>query len=153
MARTREDTRRSALAYLVEHRVMTLATTSSQGPWAAAVFYASQEFELYFLSAKQTRHTQDLTRNPRVAATIQEDYRDWPDIKGIQLEGEVKELTGKERKEAIKLYQDKFPFIVSAGAQIQTALRRVSWFRLRPDLLYFIDNSLGLGHRDSIDLS
>jgi hypothetical protein len=88
-----------------------------------------------------------------VAATIQEDYRDWPDIKGIQLEGEVKELTGKERKEAIKLYQDKFPFIVSAGAQIQTALRRVSWFRLRPDRLYFIDNSLGLGHRDSIDLS
>jgi hypothetical protein len=153
MAKSQEEIRRSALAYLGEHRVMTLATTSSQGPWAAAVFYASREFDLYFLSANQTRHTQDLTLNPGVAAAIQEDYRDWPDIKGIQLEGVVHKLTGTDRKEAIKLYQDKFPFIVSAGAQIQSALRRVSWFRLRPDRLYFIDNSLGLGHRDPVDLS
>ncbi len=153
MARGQEDTRRSALAYLEEHRVMTLATTSSQGPWAAAVFYASREFDLYFLSAKQTRHTKDLTLDPRVAAAIQEDYRDWPDIKGIQLEGVVNKLTGKECRYGWSLYQDKFPFIVSAGAQIQSALRRVNWFRLRPDRLYFIDNSLGLGHRDSVDIS
>lgn len=132
---------------------MTLATTGSQGPWAAAVFYASQEFDLYFLSAMQTRHIQDLTLNTSVAAAIQEDYRDWPDIRGIQLEGVVQKLTGKDRTEAIKLYQGKFPFILSAGAQIQSALRRVSWFRLRPDRLYYIDNSLGLGHRDPVDLS
>lgn len=153
MGRSQEDIRRSALAYLEEHRVMTLATAGSQGPWAAAVFYASQGFDLYFLSAKQTRHVRDLTLNPRVAAAIQEDYRDWPDIKGIQLEGVVHKLTGKDRKEAINLYQGKFPFIVSAGAQVQSALRRVSWYRLAPDRLYFIDNSLGLGHRDTVDLS
>lgn len=153
MGRSQEDTRHSALAYLEEHRVISLATTGVQGPWAAAVFYASQGFDLYFLSAMHTRHVQDLAINPRVAATIQEDYRDWPDIKGIQMEGVVRELTGKDRQEAITLYRGKFPFMVSAGAQIQSALRRVSWFRLKPDRVYYIDNSLGLGHRNAVDLS
>lgn len=132
---------------------MTLATIGVQGPWAAAVFYASLEFELVFLSAAHTRHGQDLTSNPRAAATIQEDYEDWPDIQGIQLEGEVHLLEGKERKAAIALYQNKFPFLESAGAQIQSALRRVNWYRLTPDRLHFIDNSRGFGHRDEIELT
>ena len=153
MARNQEDLRRSALAYLAEHQVMTLATVGDGVPWAAAVFYANQGFDLYFLSADQTRHVQDLTNNPRAAATIHEDYKDWPAIKGIQMEGSVSRVTGTDRREAISLYQSKFPFIISAGAQIQSALKRVSWFRLAPDRLYFIDNSRGLGHRDLIDLS
>lgn len=153
MARSQEDLRRSALAYLSEHQVMTLATSGDSGPWAAAVFYANQGFNLYFLSADQTRHVQDLISNPRAAATIQEDYKDWPAIKGIQMEGSVSKLSGTDRKEAIALYHSKFPFIISAGAQIQSALKRISWFCLAPDRLYFIDNSRGLGHRDLIDLS
>lgn len=153
MARSQEKLRRSALAYLAEHQVMTLATVGNSGPWAAAVFYANQGFDLYFLSADQTRHVQDLTNNPRAAATIHEDYRDWPTIKGIQMEGSVRKLSGTDRREAISLYQSKFPFIISVGAQIQSALKRVSWFRFVPDRLYFIDNSRGLGHRDLIDLS
>ena len=152
MGRKQEDIRRSALAYLESHWVMTLATSGAEGPWAAAVFYASQEFELVFLSADRTRHIHDLAHNARVAATIQEDYREWTEIKGIQMEGLVHKLTGDDRKSAVSMYQDKYPFIVSAGAQIQSAIMGVSWFRLVPDHLYFIDNSLGLGHRDAIDL-
>ena len=147
-----DDIRRSALAYLESHWVMTLATSGAEGPWAAAVFYASQEFELIFLSADSTRHIQDLAHHARVAATVQEDYREWPEIKGIQLEGIVHRLTGNDRKSAISLYQDKFPFILSAGAKIQSAIMGVSWFRLIPDRLYFIDNSQGLGHRDAVNL-
>ena len=153
MVRNREGIRQTALAYLESHRVMTLSTIGGQGPWAAAVFYASQGFDLYFLSAEQTRHIQNLMMNPHAAATIQEEYEDWPDIKGIQLEGIVRKLSGTDRREAMALYQGKYPFIVSAGAQIQTALNRVSWFKLKPDRLYFIDNSLGFGHRDEVDLS
>jgi len=153
MARNQEDLRRSALTYLAEHQVMTLATVGDGVPWAAAVFYANQGFDLYFLSADQTRHVQDLTNNPRAAATIHEDYKDWPAIKGIQMEGTVSKLSGIDRKAAMDLYQSKFPFVISAGAQIQSALKRVSWFRFVPDKLYFIDNSRGLGHRDLIDLS
>lgn len=152
MGRNQEQLRPLVLAYLEEHRVMTLATSGVDGPWAAAVFYANQGFDIFFISASHTRHGQDLALDPRAAATIQEEYRDWPDIKGIQMEGTVSKLSGDDRRRAMDSYRDKFPFIDSAGAQIQSAFKRISWYRLTPDRLYFIDNSRGLGHRDLIDL-
>jgi uncharacterized protein YhbP (UPF0306 family) len=131
---------------------MTLATAGDGGPWAAAVFYANNDFELYFLSASTTRHIQSLEVNPRAAAAIHEDYKDWPDIKGIQLEGEIRQLEGIEREAAVDLYQVKYPFIATAGAQLRSALKRVKWYCLTPSRLYLIDNSLGLGHRDEVTL-
>lgn len=144
--------REQALAYLAAHHVMTLATHGLQGLWAAAVFYANDGFDLIFLSAGRTRHGQNLAANPHVAATIQEDYADWPSIKGIQLEGTVRQLEGEEQAAAVALYQSKHPFIAQAEPIIQAALSRVNWYRLTPTRLYFIDNSQGLGHREEIAL-
>src|SRR5690606_9597726 len=93
---------------------------------------------------------QNIAANPQVAATIQEDYADWQDIKGIQLEGRVSELLGEEREAAVARYKARYPFVATAGPEMAAALARVSWYRLRPERLYFIDNSKGLGHRDEI---
>ena len=147
-----EHPRQLALDYLATHQVLTLATYGPQGLWAAAVFYANDEFDLYFLSAGHTRHAQNLSAEPRTAATIQEDYKDWPAIQGIQLEGMVRLLEGEEKEAAIARYTAKYPFIGQADPQIQQALSRVNWYCLSPDRLYFIDNSKGLGHRDEIQL-
>jgi uncharacterized protein len=145
------EARRAALAYLVEHHVMTLATNGAEGVWAAAVFYASDGFDLYFLSAGHTRHGQNLAASGRAAAAIQEDYHDWPGIKGIQLEGVVTLLEGEARPAAIELYARKFPFIANPpDERMRMALAKVNWYRLRPERLYFIDNSKGLGHRDQV---
>ena len=141
-----------ALDYLASHQVMTLATHGPHGIWAAAVFYASFEFDLYFLSAGHTRHVQNLTAEPRAAATIQEDYKDWPAIQGIQLEGIVRLLAGEERESAVARYMTKYPFLAQGDPQIQRAMARVNWYCLSPNRLYFIDNRKGLGHRDEIQL-
>ncbi len=146
------ELQRRARDYLEEHRVLTLATNGPLGLWAAAVFYASEDFLLYFLSAGHTRHAQNLRANPRVAATIQEDYDDWPEIKGIQLEGIVERLTGPERDAAIAVFGSKYPFVGEAGGSVGAALKRVEWYLLTPSRLYFIDNSRGFGHRDRIAL-
>lgn len=144
--------RAPALDYLRTHQVVTLATHGPEGLWAAAVFYASEGFDLYFLSAGHTRHARNIAAQPRVAATIQEDYRDWPEIKGIQLEGTVTRLEGDARDTAVALYTARYPFLASVPARIVAALSRVNWYRLAPERLYFIDNSQGFGHRDEIDL-
>lgn len=146
------DPRQLVLAYLQRHRVMTLATYGPDGVWAAAVFYASDGFDLYFLSARHTRHAQNIVATPRIAATIQEDYTDWAAIQGIQLAGDVTRLTGRERLQAIALYQAKFAFLAQAPPPIKAAFEKVDWYRLRPYQLYFVDNSRGFGHRDEIDL-
>lgn len=141
-----------ALAYLANHQVMTLATTGPLGVWAAAVFYVNDGFDLIFLSAGHTRHAQNMTAVPHIAATVQEDYRDWQQIQGIQLEGSVSQLAHVSRETAIGRYFQKYPFLGQADASMQTALAKVNWYVLRPEKLFFIDNSLGLGHRDEIAL-
>lgn len=142
--------RERALAYLSEHQVLTLATAGPNGVWAAALFYVNDDFDIYFLSAGHTRHAQHVARNPRVAATIQEDYGGWEEIKGIQLEGTVQLLAGSRQQEAASLYRTKYRFLAEADSAMEAALAGVNWYHLLPERLYFIDNSRGLGHRDQI---
>ena len=145
-----DDVTEGCLSYLQAHRVITLATQGRAGLWAAAVFYASEQFELYFLSAPNTRHALNLADTPRAAGTIHEDYANWRVIKGIQLEGPVQHLRGVERRAAVECYARKFPFLRNAPEAIVRALQGVEWFSLVPDRLYFIDNDRGFGHRDRI---
>lgn len=137
-----------AMQYAQEHQVLTLATTGPDGPWAAAVFYVNDGFSFYFLSAGHTRHAQNLLHNTRAAATIQEDYEDWPAIKGIQLEGIVRLLEGEAAAMAQALYAEKYPFVKQAPSAIRRALANVNWYCLLAQRLYYIDNSMGFGHRD-----
>ena len=142
--------------YLAAHYVMTLATQGSQGPWAAAVFYASDGESLIFLSSPTTRHCINLELDARCAATIHDDQGDWTRIKGIQLEGRVTELEGDEERRAQNLYGEKFPVVgavASVPPAIVKALAKVRWFRLVPERFYFIDNSKGFGHRDEYELT
>lgn len=148
--------RMRVLRYLGDHNVATLATGSSGDIWAAAVFYASDGYTLYFLSSPTSRHCLHLEQNPRVAVTIQEDYSDWLEIKGIQMEGVASEISGAEEEKARRLYGRKFPVVgllAQAPSAIVKALAKVRWYRIVPQRLYFIDNSIGLGHRDEVDLS
>jgi uncharacterized protein YhbP (UPF0306 family) len=146
---------RKVLDYLACHNAMTLATSGPEGLWAAAVFYASDGSDLYFLSSPATRHARNLEAAPRASATIHEDYRNWTEIRGIQLEGEVRRLEGVEQATALRAYGRKYPFIADlarAPVELARAMSKVAWYRLVPERLYFIDNSLGLGHRDEVPL-
>jgi len=147
--------REKTLAYLSDRNVMTLATTGPQGLWAAAVFYVNDGFTLYFLSAPTSRHSLNIEAQPTVSAAIQEDYKDWREIKGIQLEGEARRIEGAEQAAAIARYGLKFPIVgnlATAPAEIVKAMSRIAWYKVTPTRLYFIDNSLGLGHRDEVPL-
>ena len=141
--------------YLQEHHVATLATGGSEGIWAAAVFYVSDGYTLYFLSSPTSRHCQNLAHSECVAVTIQEDYADWPDIKGVQIEGAASEVEGAAEELARKLYGQKYGLIgklAQAPAAIVKAMAKVRWYKVVPQRLYFIDNSSGFGHRDQVDL-
>jgi uncharacterized protein YhbP (UPF0306 family) len=141
--------------YLAARNVMTLATQGPEGPWAAAVFFASEGHSLVFLSSPGSRHCRNLALDARCAATIQQDYSDWAQIKGIQLEGRVLELEGEERVRAQRLYGAKFPIVAPLATvppAILEAMAKVHWYRVLPERLYFIDNSKGFGHREEIAL-
>jgi len=133
-----------------------LSTVGSDGPWAAAVFYAHDGLKLYFLSAPTSRHAQHLAADPCVAATIQRDYDDWPGIRGLQLKGTVREVAAEDEARVRALYQQRYP-LIGGGAgvprKILEALDKIRWYELVPEDIYLIDNTLGFAHREHLSPS
>ncbi|HLW61325.1 MAG TPA: pyridoxamine 5'-phosphate oxidase family protein [bacterium] len=148
------EVRRQVLTYVERHTTMTLATEGPDGPWAAALFYVSDGFDLYWLSDPQTRHSQNLERTPRAAVTIQEDYRDWRTIQGVQMEGRaapVGPLAAAVRP--MDLYVAKYPFLGdwrTPPPALAGALAAARVYRFTPSRVLFIDNAKGLGHRQEV---
>lgn len=143
------------------HNTASLATQKDGIPHAATVFYINMGFDLYFISSPSSRHGENLSLNPRVSATINEDYFNWLTIKGIQLEGMVENMGGILKNLPIaRAYVKKFPdvtdFILSPerlGQAIAQKVAKVKFHKLKPTRILFINNELGFGHRDELIFS
>ena len=151
-----DELKQQVLSYLKAHSTMTLGTCSGDVPWAATVFYASDDLRLYFFSAPDSRHCQNLAVNPRVAVTIQEDYHDWRKIKGIQLEGSVALVDSVAAKtKAMAIYARKYPDVIRlftnpASGLFYKAFLKVKFYWVVPQKLFFIDNEQGFGKRQEL---
>lgn len=151
-----EQLKQQILEYMEGHNTMTLGTCQGEIPWAATVFYASDDLRLYFFSAPDSRHCQNLAGNPRVAVTVQEDYHDWRQIKGIQLEGRVMLVDSLiEKGKAMAVYARKYPEVMkiftspSSGA-FYRAFLKVKFYRVVPERIFYIDNEQGFGKRQEL---
>jgi uncharacterized protein YhbP (UPF0306 family) len=151
-----DELKQEILRYIETHNTMTLATSMGDVPWAATVFYASDHFKLYFFSAPDSRHGQNLAANPRVGVTIQEDYRDWREIKGIQLEGTVKIVDSLTQKaKAMAAYARKYPKIIQlftnpANGIFYQAFLKVKFYCITPKKLFFVNNEKAFGKREEL---
>ncbi|MBI2917525.1 MAG: pyridoxamine 5'-phosphate oxidase family protein [Chloroflexi bacterium] len=162
MAGNTRTLREEVQAYLRDHNTMTLASAADGCPWAATVFYAHRDFDLYFLSDPDSRHCREMVASPTVAATITEDYRDWRQIKGIQLEGVAQPVSSRrEQVVALAAYVAKFPFVAgffpAAGfrlSRIRIGGRPVSvrLYKVVPHRLLYLDNQKGFHHREELSL-
>lgn len=156
-----DETRQTIRQLLEGHNTLTLATTDGESPWATAVFFASDaELNLYFVSDRRTRHGCNLAANDRVAGAVSSDCATWNEIRGLQLEGQVTVLEGLARLSALKTYLSKFPDVSSllerpqdkSEETIATRLREANIYRLSPDSIRLIDNSLGFGYKEELIL-
>ncbi len=145
-------------AFLDAHNTMTVATVGSRGePQAAAVFYAADErLNLYFLSSASSRHSQNLLRDARVAATIYADGQAWQAIRGVQIEGAVELVEDVTMQaQAARTYAGRYDFVrglLNDGGDGPVALRgpvaSSRFYLLRPVWMRLIDNTLGFGHKE-----
>lgn len=152
------ELKQQILDYLRSHNTMTLATCAGDIPWAATVFYASDDLQLYFFSSPEARHSLNLEVNSRVAVTIQEDYKDWRVIKGIQLEGKVMLVDGIiEKAKAMAVYARKYADVIKlftdpSSGIFHKAFLKVKFYRVVPEKVFFIDNEQGFGKRQELIL-
>jgi uncharacterized protein len=152
---------RLTLDYLAAHHTISLATSGSNGLWATTVFYASLGFTLYFLSEPKTQHVQNILQAPEMAGTVNEDYQDWRQIKGIQLAGTCEEVVDpQESAAALEAYVDKYPFVAAflgperslQGMQVAGRPLDVRLYAVRPTRLLYLDNERGFSNREEISL-
>lgn len=94
--------------YIKEGRMLQIATVNGDQPWSCTVYYASDEnLNLYWISKPDTRHSKEIQKHSKVAASIPIKFDDLT-VVGLQLEGDARIVEDKEARDKVKLYSDKF---------------------------------------------
>jgi CRP-like cAMP-binding protein len=124
------------LDYLGDQATLTLATSSATGtPHATTLTYVNDGPLVYVWTRPETSTATNMEQNPVVAFAIDEYTPDWKDTKGIQATARTQVvLNSDEASRARGLFEQKYPAL--AG----TLEMNVSFFRLTPTQLQFIDN-------------
>ena len=101
------------------------------------------------------------SRSDPISATINEDYKDWREIKRIQMTATCAEVRGKlEAARALTAYVKKYPFVGSflqpgrllEGMQIGGRPLSVRLYKITPSRVLFLNNAQGFSHREEIPL-
>jgi nitroimidazol reductase NimA-like FMN-containing flavoprotein (pyridoxamine 5'-phosphate oxidase superfamily) len=78
-----------------ETKHMTLATADRSGnPWVSPVFFVPDDaYDLYWVSAKSARHSQNVRDNPSVAIVV---YETEPQVDAVYIAARAEELNDSE---------------------------------------------------------
>ena len=146
-----ESTRRRIKAFLAAHTTLTLATVAETGqPQAAPLFFAETEtLDLIFISEQKVRHSQNIARDQRVAATVYADGQAWQSIQGLQLEGRCEALSPDAAQVARDVYLTKYPFIAE-NTFLAEMLDKITFYKISPIWIRLIDNTQGFGHKEEL---
>lgn len=124
--------------FLNGKKTLTLATAARDGtPHATTLVYVNDATTLYIWLRASAATTGQLEGNPRVGFTIDEYAEDWRQTKGLQGTGECVTVSGDELGKVADLFGRKFPDLRPG------ATSTVSFFRITPRELHFIDNTRG----------
>jgi len=126
--------------FIGEHHILTLAVSKDNIPYCATCYYTyiPGKNQFIFTSDHETRHIRDVVEggNYHVSGTIALETRIIGKIRGIQLTGIIRELTGEELKKAKSVYLKRFPVAL---------LTTLHLWALEPDFIKMTDNRLGFG--------
>jgi uncharacterized protein YhbP (UPF0306 family) len=128
------------LEYLGGQMSMTLATASTTGvPHAATYMFVNVGPLLYFWTRPETTIAKQVAQNPVVAFTVDDYVEDWSKTKGVQGSGECRViLASAEIINVVRAFAAKYPNVHSGGATTN-----ISFYRITPTQLQFIDNTEG----------
>lgn len=96
--------------HLQVRKMMQLATSVDNQPWCVTVlFVPDEQLNLYWVSKPDTRHSQEIMKNPKVAAAIPVKLATEGDKVGLSVEGEAQEVSDPETlKKAVGLYAKRY---------------------------------------------
>ena len=144
-------------SFLAAHHVMSLATAADDGGvHAASLFYAIDGLSLVWTSDPASRHSQHVEARGQVAATVALDCADFRAVRGLQIAGTARRLRGAaEVEHAGREMRRRYAFLdqlASGLPALREAWARAGFYRLDAERITLIDNSLGFGHKASLQV-
>jgi uncharacterized protein YhbP (UPF0306 family) len=139
---TTPEVKKLIQAYLKEAKMMQLATVADGKPWVCNVWFAAdKDMNIYWFSSTTRRHSQEVTKDPHVAAAIclpQTPPADPP--RGLQLEGTAELLTNPlDVAVAMKYYVGKIFNLKQVKLFMANIDRPHRFYRIKPELFVLFD--------------
>ncbi len=127
--------------YLSAAKLMQVAPASEEQPWACSVYFAFDEkLNLYWISKPGRRHSQEITKNSKVAGTIVLPHTPGDDVRGIQFQGTAKELLAQpEIKKAMEYYGQRFNMTADRIQKIVDGTDGHHVYKISPSLIVLFD--------------
>ena len=92
--------------YLADNKHMQLATVNAGNPWICTVYFVEDDnFNLYWMSARERQHSVEIANNPRVAVTV---VRDTERKQALQITGNAYEVADEDLERVNRLYESKY---------------------------------------------
>jgi len=140
--------------FLARCRTAGLATVDAAGePHAANIWYAEDDdLHLFFVSSRDTHHSQHILATGDVALTVYQEAEDPLHIHGLQIHGVCEPIDMEDGKPteawqyAWSLYSAKYPFVAN-NTMFRQAVESQSFWRVKPTWIRWMDNRKGFGFK------
>ena len=144
-----EATRRRILDLMKRHNVMTIATLRRDGyPQATTVTYVNDGLDIYFGCDRTAQKIRNIKHDAKVSLTIDRDYRNWNQIKGLSMAANAYILADRDAIEhAVRLLAKKFAQWAQLSGVDRKAIRFV---KVVPKIISILDYSKGFGHTELV---
>ena len=131
---------------LQSQTTMTLATVDERGrPYATPLFFfPRRDFALCWLSSGDSRHSINLLAQPHASVAIYASVDRWEKIRGVQMEGSVREIAeADERREIMAGYRRRF----GLKSALTAVIAQATLYEFRPAWIRYLDNARGFGYK------
>ena len=123
-------------------RTMSLATSVDNKIWNCTIhFYSDDNFNFYWISTPERRHSQEIAQNKNVAIAVKvhEDTPDAQYVIGISAEGIAELIEDEEIKKIGTAYTTKLGKPESLIADILTGVNPHKFYRFTPTNIVLFD--------------
>jgi general stress protein 26 len=128
---------------------MTIATLRRDGyPQATTVTYVNDGLDIYFGCDRTAQKIRNIKHDSKVSLTIDRDYRNWSQIKGLSMAANAYILADRDEIDhAARLLAKKFAQWAQLSAVDRKAIRFV---KVVPKIISILDYTKGFGHTELV---
>ena len=134
------DIRSIVKDYLTVAQMLYLGTSHGHRPWVTTLYFAADiDLNIYWLSRRSRRHSQEVEKNSHVAGAIILPHNYGDKVRGIQFEGEARELIDQNAVAGRQIYSSKYWIVEDRVMTTKEGQDDQACYQVRPEKFVLYD--------------